>query len=52
MAHEDILIGITISDGTTTRTYSTYRIDYDDNRDLAEIAGVDTGIDADGIQTH
>jgi len=52
MAHEDILLGVTISDGTTTRTYSAYRIDYDDSRDLAEIAGVDTGIDADGIQTH
>lgn len=38
---QDKLLGVTISGGTTKRTYSAYRIDYDSSLTLAEIAGVD-----------
>lgn len=39
--HSDLLLGITQSDGNTERTYSAYRIDYDDSRSLDEIGGFD-----------
>jgi len=38
MADSDKVLGVQISAGSKTRTWGGYRIDYDDPRDLAEIA--------------
>lgn len=41
MAAEDVLFGVAISGGNTNRTYTKYRIDYNDERDISEFVSVE-----------